>query len=180
MKEMYRTIPFAPNYEVSVLGNVKNKFTQKILKPQMSTTLYHTLRIKHINGKMVNAKIHRLVALVFMGNPDNKRTINHKDGNKLNNKLSNLEWATDLENSQHARKIGLCVQGVGLVATNTITNEVFVFESRSECAKMLNTTKFYISRCVNQRSGIYKEWNLRTLEEYKYPRVPTPSAITAG
>lgn len=174
MKELYKTVPFAPNYEVSVLGNIKNKFTKQVLKPQIGSTGYYHIRIRHINGKFKTVKLHRLVALTFMDNPENKNTINHKDGDKLNNKLSNLEWATDLENSTHARETGLCNQGVKLKATNIHDGKVLIFESRSECAKMLGTTKYYISRCINQRNGIYKDWILESLEEYKYPRVPTP------
>lgn len=51
--------------------------------------------------------IHRLLAINFLPNPDNKRTVNHKDGNKLNNSLSNLEWATVAENVKHAYDNGL-------------------------------------------------------------------------
>lgn len=51
--------------------------------------------------------IHRLLALQYLPNPEHKRTVNHIDGNKLNNNLTNLEWATDSENVEHAYKIGL-------------------------------------------------------------------------
>lgn len=51
--------------------------------------------------------IHRLLAINFIPNPENKRTVNHKDGNKLNNNLSNLEWATVAENVKHAYDNGL-------------------------------------------------------------------------
>lgn len=52
-------------------------------------------------------KVHRLLMETFVANPKNKNGINHKDGNKLNNKLKNLEWATDRENFHHAKKNGL-------------------------------------------------------------------------
>ena len=51
--------------------------------------------------------VHKLVALAFIPNPENKKTINHKDGNKRNNNVSNLEWATEKENQNHKWKNGL-------------------------------------------------------------------------
>jgi len=53
------------------------------------------------NGKRNWRFVHRLVALTFISNPENKPQVNHKDGNKLNNHISNLEWCTNQENSQH-------------------------------------------------------------------------------
>jgi hypothetical protein len=58
-------------------------------------------------GKNQSAKIHRLVALAFIPNPENKITVNHIDGNKSNNHVSNLEWATYKENNNHAQRTGL-------------------------------------------------------------------------
>ena len=58
-------------------------------------------------GHKKRYRVHRLVALGFIPNPDNKPTVNHKDGNKHNNHVSNLEWATYKEQMQHANRIGL-------------------------------------------------------------------------
>lgn len=62
--------------------------------------LYH-------NNKATKIAVHRILATHFIDNPENKRTVNHIDGNKLNNDLSNLEWNTDAENTQHAYDTGL-------------------------------------------------------------------------
>jgi len=56
------------------------------------------------NKRKVNRYVHRLVALAFIPNPEGKRTVNHKDGDKSNNHVGNLEWATDSENMRHAHR----------------------------------------------------------------------------
>lgn len=60
-----------------------------------------------INNKKCTQKIHRLLATAFIPNPNNYTQINHKDGNKLNNKLDNLEWCTPSQNIKHAWDTGL-------------------------------------------------------------------------
>ena len=63
------------------------------------------------DGKMLKCKVHRLVATTFLENTDDKRTVNHIDGNKINNRVDNLEWATDSEQQKHAVTIGLRPKG---------------------------------------------------------------------
>lgn len=97
-------------YYVSSWGRVKSfKFgKERILKHYSlgSGLPYcaYSLRIKH-KTKICTA--HRLVALAFISNPDNKPQVNHKDGNKFNNHIDNLEWVTHQENLKHAWDTGL-------------------------------------------------------------------------
>lgn len=68
---------------------------------------YRQISVYDGEGKRVCHKLHRLVAQNFLPNPLNKRTVNHKDGDKNNNTVDNLEWATDSENEVHAYRTAL-------------------------------------------------------------------------
>ena len=97
-----------PDYEVSDEGNVRSlKYGRiKRLKPRSTRSGY--LRVSLSAGsKIVDAYIHRLVAQLFLCNPKARLEINHKNGLKFDNKLSNLEWSTRTENMQHAACSGL-------------------------------------------------------------------------
>ena len=68
---------------------------------------YLAYNLTYPDGKKRRTKVHRMLALTYIPNPENKPIVNHKDGNKLNNNLDNLEWVTNSENTQHAVETGL-------------------------------------------------------------------------
>lgn len=105
--EDWKTSVEFPAYEVSTLGRIRNKATGKILKPLLDKG-YHRVNIYEA-GKMYRRSVHRLVLSAFIPNEDAKTKcqVNHKDGNKTNNHLENLEWCTCSENVRHAIKNGL-------------------------------------------------------------------------
>lgn len=97
-----------PNYSVSDTGLIRNNTTGSIRKPVFNPHrggYYQCILYKEGKSKMCYP--HRLVAIAFIDNTDNKPQVNHIDGNKLNNCVDNLEWVTNQENGQHAFDTGL-------------------------------------------------------------------------
>jgi len=94
-------------YQVSNHGGLKSfkaKSYGRILKNTNAKGGYYSVVLRSHNGKVRFTRIHRLVAEAFIPNPNNLREVNHKDGNKQNNTVENLEWVTPSENIQDAMK----------------------------------------------------------------------------
>jgi hypothetical protein len=107
MKEEWKQIPGFKDYEASNLGNIRSWKKQskgKVLKPFISNCGYNLIHLLENNKRFTKA-VHRIIILSFIGQSD--LTVNHIDGNKTNNKISNLEYCTMKENLIHAYKSGL-------------------------------------------------------------------------
>ena len=87
-------------YIINTEGEIYSKKTGKLLK-QDTATGYARVKL-YYNGYKKNLLVHRLVAECFISKPHGKDFVNHKDGNKLNNNVENLEWVTNQENIKHA------------------------------------------------------------------------------
>lgn len=105
MTEEWKVIEKATNYEISNCGELKNKITNKILKPTLING-YLAVGVR-IDKKTNIVFIHRMVAISFLICADETYIVNHKDGNKTNNAVENLEWVSLSENSKHAHRSGL-------------------------------------------------------------------------
>ena len=90
--------------DVSESGDIKSH--GKLINGEITKNGYRRVHVSH-NGTQYKFLVHRLVATAFIPNPDNLPCVNHKDGNKLNNNVNNLEWSTYSENNKHAYNTGL-------------------------------------------------------------------------
>lgn len=91
------------NYIIFENGDIYSNYVHRLLKPDITIHGYEQVTLT-IDGERKRFKVHRLVALLWLGEPPaDKPTVNHKDGNKLNNHYTNLEYATYYENNKHAR-----------------------------------------------------------------------------
>ena len=174
-QEIWKFHPkFEGMVEFSNLGRVKSYYRHhkgKILTNCDINKLGY-VRIK-INGKRYG--LHRLVAELFVPNPEHKTEVNHKDGNKFNNRADNLEWITRSENQKHAYKLGLQKpsekqkQAVSkwnrenriktVYQYNLEGNLVATYDSCKECSQYFNTSEATISRHCNQHKP-YKNYIL--------------------
>lgn len=130
-------------YQVSNLGRVRSFYKNKltILSYRRAKAGYHTVCL-HKNKKPLTQNIHRLIADAFIPNTECKKYVNHIDGDKGNNILSNLEWVTQSENMKHAYDIGL----MGTKKCKCIeTNEIF--NSIREAEAKYNLNNSHITAC---------------------------------
>jgi hypothetical protein len=172
MEEVWKDISeYEGIYQVSNIGNIKslerevsnnrfigvtNVLKEKYLKPGLSSNKYMTVILSD-GTKRKTFLLHRLIADSFIENDENKPYINHKDGNKLNNNVSNLEWCTASENGKHAHKIGLNYIGeyakfkIKEANSKKVINEETgeVYNSITNAAKSIKMNKSYLAHMLN-------------------------------
>lgn len=139
---MYKTIPEYPKYACSEDGEIINTQTGKPLSKSINQKGYiqHCISIK---GKRKIIFPHRIVAELFVDNPENKPYVNHIDGNKQNNNCTNLEWCTNSENVRHA----IYVLNMDFAGRN------------KKAVKCLDTGEIYNSTLeVERKLGIDNAW----------------------
>lgn len=102
----FKIIEKHPRYEISPDGVIRNRTTKRIKSQYVGSTGYYMVTFS-VKNKSNPERVHRLLAMAFIPNPKNLPEVNHKDGNKLNYCLDNMEWVTHKENMEHAFAYGL-------------------------------------------------------------------------
>lgn len=149
------------DYLVSNYGNIRSVKKGIKLVPQVAKRGgYLVIKIVY-SGKKKCVKVHRLVAESFLLNPVYKPQVNHIDGNKLNNHVSNLEWATASENIKHAYALGLNPGNKEhlsklVIAKNIKTGEIIKYSSIREAGRELNIFGQNICSVLSGRSKTAK------------------------
>lgn len=144
-------------YIINRMGFIWNRRFKRLLTPGKNARGYMRVHL-YLNKQTKSFFVHRLVALKYVKNPDNKPHVNHIDGDKLNNYYKNLEWCTPLENTRHALENKLYINYGEAVSKKLTTKNVKYILERSDIAgvklaKMFNVTPAMIS---NIRKG--KAW----------------------
>lgn len=147
-------LPDMPDwYEVSNTGLVRNLRDTKILRKSGLYGPIKPVKIRHDNNRgylLISIKpykkpcknflIHRLVAIAFLENPENKPQVNHINGIKDDNRVENLEWCTNLENQKHSVETGLRYSIRDRIATTKIKNEEYpAIRKRIDLGESLNS-----------------------------------------
>ena len=151
------------DYYATPNGKIYSCKSLRFLKPSINAFGYLTVEIRFKVDDIKFVKrcfVHRLVAMAFLENPENLPEVNHKDGNKKNNNINNLEWMTHKENDAHARKNGLKHENKPVKLTNLKTKEYDIFYSISEAAKFLGLHKSNLCRALKKRTGVYHGYKI--------------------
>ena len=179
--ENWKIIKGYEKYEVSSIGRIISNNTYCKRKKGRLLTIGHDkdgyCKVSIINKDKIRttASVHRLVALAFIKNPFNKSQVNHKDGNKKNNKIINLEWATPKENTYHSRIVlknqtinpnsKLSFTIAGKIRSEYKPRKI----SRNKLAKKYNVSKSTIDRVLSNKTWVNETItkNLKLIKPYK-------------
>lgn len=194
MEEIWKDVPeYEGYYQVSNLGEVKSikrtvkykdgrifKYPSKILKPKKDTRGYLQVGF-NVSGAKSNHRIHRLVAETFIGKPKAKlMSVNHIDGVKTNNNLTNLEWVTYSENTRKGVELGLFDKAIKKARERLLgnqygskpvileikaTNEQLEFNSARNASRYVGQCQNYFTQLL-RRGGENKKYKIMLKQDF--------------
>jgi hypothetical protein len=152
--EVWRDVPgYEGLYQVSNLGRIKRLFcngNENFLQGKHDKDGYITVILSRKQTKKY-CRLHRLIAKAFIPNPGGKAEVNHKDRNKRNNEVSNLEWVTPAENTRHCIDTGRPTHKRAILQYTKDMELIAVWDSLKEAAKQLNIGDSNICSCCAGR-----------------------------
>mgnify|MGYP004528481081 FL=1 len=159
---MFVQIKAYPNYSIDEFGRVKSIYVAKLLKPRTAGRGYFCYQLRNDNG-IKNEYIHRLVATTFIPNPNNLPQVDHIDGNKANNHVSNLRWVSNYTNicaagSKLRNLHAIESTGIKVIATNG--KQTFKFQSKSELLR------YFGYSTINTRVKLGQEYRYGKLKGF--------------
>lgn len=174
----WKTVCEYDRYEVSRKGEIRHKARKHVLKPRLNPTGYAYVNFS-INGHRENFAIHRIVANAFIPNPNGYSEINHKDYNRANNCVDNLEWVDSSQNKKHAflKKENRDCRGKKVEQYTKNGEYIQTFVSLSAAARKMKCTVGAISNCCLGRSKTSQgyHWKFSEGSTTKYERKPSSS-----
>ena len=167
----FHDVPGYPNLMVNKLGEVLDKLKNFRSIQLSDASGYKVAFYTDENGKRCKVNVHRLVALAFIPNPENLPIINHKDGVKSNNHVSNIEWSSYKWNNQHAVYAGLKKDNVKCKVRNFYTKEVKEFPSLRLAKEYMGLDIKTDSRHLHGKTYGYL---IKDTYEFKYAKDNSP------
>lgn len=165
MEEIWKEIDNYPNYEVSNMGQVRNKNTGKILKQGNNGKGYKHVALYNDVNRGKSTMVHRLVAKAFVPNPENLPEVNHIDECKDNNRADNLQWITSYDNINHGThnlRVGLNNPNRRSIYSIDRNRNMMFFNSSSEAVKYyasinIRMDKSAICRALKRAINVYRD-----------------------
>lgn len=139
---------YQDRYQVSTEGRVWSIISQRYLSPTKMKNGYLVVHLTAKNGKKKLEYIHRLVALTFIDNPNKYTEVNHKDEDKTNNCVENLEWCSRSYNNTYGNRMKNLRKPVAQYDSNE--NLINIYPSITEAAKQVQLSQSGISKCCNE------------------------------
>lgn len=162
MEEIWKKIKGYPDYYVSNFGRVKSYYGRtngEVLQGHLVNSGYKTVALYTAPKTSTRKSIHRLVAEAFIPNPENKPQVNHIDGDRFNNAVTNLEWVTCSENTQHAYDKELESKGEGRYNAKLTWDIVNEIRENPEGRRPIHFARKYgVSKSLITRVRKYKTW----------------------
>lgn len=178
VEKEWRTVKEYDRYEVNQFGEIRHKKRKQILKPRLNSGGYGYVAF-NIDGQRKNFAIHKIVANAFIPNPNGYTEVNHKDYNRLNNQVDNLEWIDSSQNKIHAyKKIENHISRGKEVEQYTKTGEyVKTYNTVTDAAKAVGCCVAAISNCClgRTKTSMGFQWRFSEGSTTKYERNPSSS-----